>query len=171
MEGQNDAQQQDLELPFNPSLLQGEVYLKSEEVIAVKHNRRREQGWFFLALLSKDLLVKERRGNLIVFPHNVMHILWLDNSDTGDKFVFSEAYRDDRDSSYTIIDRVRIEEIIIDASGLRSYKLPQEETDRIGRLLKGGNNSALTLTTSSSKMKKCPMRIRLMNLLNVCFHH
>ncbi|CAH3042349.1 unnamed protein product [Pocillopora meandrina] len=81
-----------------------------------------------------------------------MHILWLDNSDTGDKFVFSEAYRDDRDSSYTIIDRV-------------------QETDRIGRLLKGGNNSALTLTTSSSKMKKCPMRIRLMNLLNVCFHH
>ena len=171
MEGQNDAQKQDRELPFNPSLLQCEVYLKSEEVIAVKHNRRREQGWFFLALLSKDLLVKERRGNLIVFPHNVMHILWLDNSDTGDKFVFSEAYRDDRDSSYTIIDRVRIEEIIIDASGLRSYKLPQEETDRIGRLLKGGNNSALTLTTSSSKMKKCPMRIRLMNLLNVCFHH
>ena len=170
MEGQNDAQQQDRELPFNPSLLQCEVYLKSEEVIAVKHNRRREQGWFFLALLSKDL-VKERRGNLVVFPHNVMHILWLDNSDTGDKFVFSEAYRDDRDSSYTIIDRVRIEEIIIDASGLRSYKLPQEETDRIGRLLKCGNNSALTLTTSSSKMKKCPMRIRLMNLLNACFHH
>ena len=56
-----------------------------------------------------------------------MHILWLDNSDTGDKFVFSEAYRDDRNSSYTIIDRVRIDEIIIDASGLRSYKLPQDE--------------------------------------------
>ena len=43
MEGQNDAQQQDQELPFNPSLLQCEVYLKSEEVIAVKHNRSREQ--------------------------------------------------------------------------------------------------------------------------------
>ena len=43
MEGQNDAQQQDRELPFNPSLLQCEVYLKSEEVIAVKHNRSREQ--------------------------------------------------------------------------------------------------------------------------------
>ena len=112
MEGQNDAQQQDRELPFNPSLLQCEVYLKSEEVITVKHNRRREQGWFFLALLSKDLLVMERRGNLIVFTDNVMHILWLDNSDTGDKFVFSEAYRDDRNSSYTIIERARIEEII-----------------------------------------------------------
>ena len=43
MEGQNDAQQQERELPFNPSLLQCEVYLKSEEVIAVKHNRGREQ--------------------------------------------------------------------------------------------------------------------------------
>ena len=124
-----------------------------------------------LALLLEDLLAKERRGNELMFTDNVMHILWLDNSDTDDKFVFSEAYGDDRNSLYTIIDRVRIDEIITDASGLRSYKLPQEETDRIGRLLKGGDNSALTLTRSSSKMKKCPMRIRLMNLLNLCFHH
>ena len=43
MEGQNDAQQQDRELPFNPLLLQCEVYLTSEELIAVKHNRSREQ--------------------------------------------------------------------------------------------------------------------------------
>ena len=35
VEGQKDAQQQDQELPFNPSLLQFEVYFKSEEVIAV----------------------------------------------------------------------------------------------------------------------------------------
>ena len=40
MEGQNDALQQERELP---SLLQCEVYFKSKEVIAVKHNRRREQ--------------------------------------------------------------------------------------------------------------------------------
>ena len=63
-----------------------------------------------------------------------MHILWLDNSDTDDKFVFSKAYGDDTNSPYTIIDRVRIDEIITDASGLRSYKLPQEEADRIERL-------------------------------------
>ena len=35
VEGQKDAQQQDQELPFNPSLLQFEVYFKLEEVIAV----------------------------------------------------------------------------------------------------------------------------------------
>ena len=69
------------------------------------------------SLLLKDLLVKERRGNELVFTDNVMHILWLDNSDTGDKFIFSEAYRDDRNSPYTIIDRVRTYEIITDASG------------------------------------------------------
>ena len=50
MEGQNDAQKQDRELSFNQSLLQCEAYLKSEEVIAVKHNLRREQWGFFLAL-------------------------------------------------------------------------------------------------------------------------
>ena len=37
MEGQNDAQQQERELP---SLLQCEVYFKSKEVIAVKHKKR-----------------------------------------------------------------------------------------------------------------------------------
>ena len=84
-----------------------------------------------LALLLKDLLVKDRRGNQLMFTDNVKHVLWLDNSDTGDKFVFSEAYGDDRNSPYTIIDRVRIDEIITDASGLRSYKLPQEEANRI----------------------------------------
>ena len=70
-----------------------------------------------------------------------MHILWLDNSDTGDKFVFYESYRDDRNSPYIIIDRVRIDEIITYTSGWRSYKLPQEEADRIERLLKGGDDS------------------------------
>ena len=70
-----------------------------------------------------------------------MHILWLDNSDTSDKFVFYEAYRDDRNSPYTIVNRVRIDEIITDSSGLRSYKLPQKKVDRIERLLKGGDDS------------------------------
>ena len=43
MEGQNDAQKKDRELSFNQSLLQCGAYLKSEEVIAVKQNLRREQ--------------------------------------------------------------------------------------------------------------------------------
>ena len=70
-----------------------------------------------------------------------MDILWLDNSNTGDKFIFSEAYRDNRNSPYAIIDRVRIDEVITGAAGLKSYKLPQEEADRVERLLKGGADS------------------------------
>ena len=50
-----------------------------------------------------------------------MQIVWLDNNDTSDKFVFSEAYRDDRNSPYTIADRVNyIDEIITDAAGADS---------------------------------------------------
>ena len=89
-------------------------------MIAVKHNHRIKQWEFLLALLLKDLFVKERRGNELVFTNNFMHILWLDNSDTDDKFVFSEAHQDDRNPPYTFIDRVRIDEIITDASGWRS---------------------------------------------------
>ena len=110
-------------------------------MIAVKLNRRREHWQFFLALLLKDLLVKERKGKELSFIDNVVYILWLDNVFIGHKLVFSEAYQDDRNSPYTIIDRVRIDEIITDASGLRSYMLPQEEVDRIERLLRGGDNS------------------------------
>ena len=36
---------------------------------------------------------------------------------------------------------MRIDEIITDASGLRSFELPHEEADRIERLLKGDDNS------------------------------
>ena len=165
MEGQNDAQQQERELP---SLLQCEVYFKSKEVIAVKHNRRREQWGFFLALLLKDLLVKERRGNELVFTDNVMHILWLDNSDTGDKFIFSEAYRDDRNSPYTIIDRVRTYEIITDASGWDLTSSLKRKRMELNDCWKVAIIVTSTLTKNSSKMKKCPMRIRLMNLPNVC---
>ena len=57
-----------------------------------------------------------------------MQILWLDNSDTSYKFVFSEAYRDDRNSPYTIVDRVNyIDEIITDAAGADSDIESNEE--------------------------------------------
>ena len=71
-----------------------------------------------------------------------MQTLWLDNSDTADKFVFSEAYRDIRNSPYTIVHRVNyIDEIITDAARFKYYKLPQDEANRIERLLKGGADS------------------------------
>ena len=98
-------------------------------MIAVKLNRRREHWQFFLALLLKDLLVKERKGKELSFIDNVVYILWLDNVYIGYKLVFSEAYRDDRNSPHTIMDRARIDEIINDASGLRSYKVaPSRES-------------------------------------------
>ncbi|CAH3140667.1 unnamed protein product, partial [Pocillopora meandrina] len=151
MEGQNDAQQQDREQPF--SSISSIRYFKSKQVIAVKLNRRREYWQFFLALLLKDLLVKERKGKELSFIDNVVYILWLDNVYIGYKLVFSEAYQDDRNSPHTIIDRARIDEIINDASGLRSYKNE--------RLFKGGDNSDID-SEDSSKMKdptKGPMRI------------
>ena len=98
-------------------------------MIAVKLNRRREHWQFFLALLLKDLLVKERKGKELSFIDNVVYILWLDNVYIGYKLVFSEAYQDDRNAPHTIIDRARIDEIIDDASGLRSYKVaPSRES-------------------------------------------
>ena len=106
-------------------------------MIAVKLNRRREHWQFFLALLLKDLLVKERKGKELSFIDNVVYILWLDNVYIlwldnvyiGYKLVFSEAYQDDRNAPHTIIDRARIDEIIDDSSGLRSYKVaPSRES-------------------------------------------
>ena len=114
-------------------------------MIAVKLNRRREHWQFFLALFLKDLLVKERKGKELSFIDNVVYILWLDNVYIlwldnvyilwldnvyiGYKLVFSEAYQDDRNAPHTIIDRARIDEIIDDSSGLRSYKVaPSRES-------------------------------------------
>ena len=51
-------------------------------------------------------------------------------------FLFREAYEDHRNSPYSIVDRVRS-----DDKGLKCYQLPQEEVDRIERMLKGGNDS------------------------------
>ncbi|CAH3144056.1 unnamed protein product [Pocillopora meandrina] len=64
-----------------------------------------------------------------MFTDNVKHVLWLDNSDTGDKFVFSEAYGDDRNSPYTIIDRVRGDnsDIDCDAELVEPEKLSDED--------------------------------------------
>ena len=61
---------------------------------------------------------------------------------------------------------MHIDEIITDASGLRSHKFPQEEADRIERLLKGDIASDDELVEIES-IEWYPMRILLMNLLNV----
>ena len=129
MEGQNDAQQQDRELPFSSivTAMWGLFQVKASNRCEAQPQKRTWQ--FFLALLLKDLLVKKRKGKELAFIDNVVHILWLDSVYIGYKLVFSEAYQDDRNSPHTIIDRARIDEIINDASGLRSYKVaPSRES-------------------------------------------
>ena len=63
---------------------------------------------------------------------------------------------------------MRIDEIITDASGLRSFELPHEEADRIERLLKGDDNSDIDSDDEIVENKEVSERIRLMNLPNVC---
>ena len=55
-------------------------------------------------------------------------------------FLLREAYEDHRNSPYSIVDRVRVN-VSSDDKGLKCYQLPQEEVDRIERMLKGGNDS------------------------------
>ena len=102
-------------------------------------------------------------------PSSLCHIVFVKRTRAffffiGHKLVFSEAYQDDRNSPHTIIDRARIDEIINDASGLRSYKVaPSRESGQNERLFKGGDNSDID-SEDSSKMNdptKGPMRIRV----------
>ena len=122
------------------SVLHCEILFKAGEVVAVKHGRRREKWGFFLALLLKDLLVEDRTANELQFTENVMDIMWLDNSETEDMFLFKEAYEDHKNSPYSIVDRVCVA-ITSNENDSKCYQLSQEEVDRIERILKGGNNS------------------------------
>ena len=117
--------------------LQYEVLFSAQEVLAVKHARRREKFSFFLAVLLKDLLVKTRTGIELEFAEDTADLLWLDNSDSEDSLVFKEAYRDNKNSPYAIVDRVDAEITTEESCGKR-YNLPQREVDRIERMLQGG---------------------------------
>ena len=130
--------------------LQYEVLFYAQEVLAVKHARRREQFSFFLAVLLKDLLVKRRTGMELDFAEDTVDLLWLDNSNSEDSLVFKEAYRDKKNSPYAIVDRVNTD-ITTDASGAkRSDNLPQTEVDRIGRMLQGGCDTDVESDNESS---------------------
>jgi len=76
--------------------LQYEVFFYAQEVLAVKHARRREQFSFFLAVLLKDLLVKSRTGMELDFAEDTVDLLSLDNSNPEDSLVFKEAYRNNK---------------------------------------------------------------------------
>ena len=56
--------------------------------------------------------------------------------------MFKEAYRDNKNSPYAIVDRVDAE-ITTEESGGKRYNLPQSEVDRIERMLQGGCDTDL----------------------------
>ena len=116
------------------TFLQCDILFKAVEIVAVKHGRRREQWGFYLALLLKDLLIKYKTANELQFTEDVMDIMWLDNSETEDIFLFREAYEDHINLPYSIVDRVRVN-VSSDDKGLKCYQLPQKEVDRIERML------------------------------------
>ena len=90
-----------------------EVLFSENQVIAVRHARRREQFSFFLALLKKDLVVKSATSRDLEFTDATMDIVWLDNSDSDDILTYHESYRDNKNSPYSIVDKVDVEREVV----------------------------------------------------------
>ena len=84
------------------------VYFAVDDVVAIKHARKREVFSFFLAVLLKDVLIKETPGNEFEFVEDTVDVLWLNNSDSDYPLAFTEAYRDCKNSPYTIVDKVAV---------------------------------------------------------------
>ncbi|XP_028514449.1 uncharacterized protein LOC114574924 [Exaiptasia diaphana] len=135
--------------PLSNALQQYEVLFATRDVVAVKHARRREQFGFFLALVMKDLLVKSKSARELEFAEETVDFLWLDNSNSDNSLVFQEAYRDNKNSPYSIIDKVDIDTSTND-SGVKLYELPQSEVDRIERNLQGGSDSDIDSDNDST---------------------
>ena len=64
---------------------------------------------FFLAVVMKDLLEKSTSATELEFSEEAVDFLWLDNSNSDNSLIFQEAYRDNKNSPYSIIDKVDID--------------------------------------------------------------
>ncbi|PFX27318.1 Sentrin-specific protease 1 [Stylophora pistillata] len=104
------------------------------------HARRREQFSFFLAMVMKDLLVNSTSATELEFAEETVDFLWLGNSNSDNSLIFQEAYRNNKNSPYSIIDKVDIDVSTKD-SGITLYELPKSKVDRIERNLQGGTDS------------------------------
>ncbi|KAL9976534.1 hypothetical protein ACROYT_G013848 [Oculina patagonica] len=124
-------------------------WLTKGDVVAVRHARKREEWEFLLALLNKDLVVKQRSSVDIVFLDGAMDITWLANSSSDDIFVFREGNRDTHNSPYTVIDKVDVG-IGEDDQG-RFYIICQADVDRLERQLKGGPDSDVASESSDDE--------------------
>ena len=81
--------------------------------------------------------MKTLTGIELEFAEDTVDLLWLDNGNSEDSLVFKEAYRDNKNSLYAIVNQVDAE-IITETPGGKRYNLPQREVDRIERMLQGG---------------------------------
>lgn len=133
---------QSLIMPYN-------VLFSKGDVVAVRHARKREQWGFFLALLNKDLVVKQRSSVDIVFLDGAMDITWLENSSSDDIFFFREGNNDTHNSPYTVIDKVDVG-LGEDDQG-RFYIICQADVDRLERQLKGGPDSDVASESSDDE--------------------
>lgn len=133
---------QSLIMPYN-------VLFSKGDVVAVRHARKREQWGFFLALLNKDLVVKQRSSVDIVFLDGAMDITWFENSSSDDIFFFREGNRDTHNSPYTVIDKVDVG-LGEDDQG-RFYIICQADVDRLERQLKGGPDSDVASESSDDE--------------------
>lgn len=120
--------------------LQDEVLFATRDVVSVKHARRREQFSFFLAMVMKDLLVNSTSATELEFAEETVDFLWLGNSNSDNSLIFQDTYRDNKNSPYSIIDKVDIY-VSTNDSGITLYELPKSKVDRIERNLQGGTDS------------------------------
>lgn len=75
---------------------------------------------FYLVFFLKDFLIKYKIVNELQFIEDVMDIMWLDNSEIGDMFLFCEVYEDYRNLLYFIVDCVCVN-VSFDDKGLKCY--------------------------------------------------
>ena len=73
-----------------------------------------------------------------------MKITWLDNCETGDKYTFKESFSDCRNSPYSVIDRVVVNDYL---QNEKLYTISQQEVLRIERILKGGVDSDIDIVS------------------------
>ena len=97
----------------------------------------------------KDLLVKSTAATELEFAEETVDFLWLDNSNSGNSLIFQEAYWDNKNSPYSIIDKVDID-VSTNDSAITLYELPHREVDRIERNLQGGSDSDIDSDNDSA---------------------
>ena len=83
------------------------------------------------------------------FAAETVDFLWLDNSNSDNSLIFQEAYRDYKNSPYSIIDKADID-VSTNNSGITLYELLQSEVDCIEENLQEGSDSDIDSDNDST---------------------